>query len=100
MLNVKNMSKNDLIRVALDEKRRLIERYRVARELQRRAKYEELEKGGCMRDEEKECIVCEKVIDTETEKYFTGESLGEYWCSECGQLEKEKGLENGKSNCK
>jgi hypothetical protein len=40
-----------------------------------------------------DCVVCDKEILTEKERYSVGESLGEYWCKKCVEAENRDRLE-------
>lgn len=35
------------------------------------------------------CVMCDKEIDTDKEKFEVGESLGEYWCNTCVKKERQ-----------
>jgi hypothetical protein len=34
-----------------------------------------------------ECVSCSKEINISNDEYNVGESLGEYWCKECSEVE-------------
>lgn len=38
-----------------------------------------------------ECVMCSKEINPDVEEYEPGESLGEYWCMNCAEIEGDIG---------
>lgn len=44
------------------------------------------------------CVVCNEEINLEKESHAIGESLGEYWCYNCGMDEVERASKEGKDH--